>query len=473
METRSAAAAKRANAKVPASDALPEPDIAKILKKKRLAAASSDVDDQINTIGRSLKASFKNPRELWNLANELLFNSNYVFIVAAILIPLELLVNCFIVYKIPYTEIDWVAYMQEVEGFMNGTLNYYELKGDTGPLVYPAGFVYIYSLFYSVTNLGKNIRFGQFIFIGIYMVFITIVFSIYRKTKRVPPIALLLMSLTSHRIHSIFVLRLFNDPIAMLLFYASISALLSKHVKLGCVLYSLAVSVKMNVLLFAPGLFVLLVLSQGLTKTIKLIILCGLVQLALGAPFLLTFPVAYIHRSFDLGRQFFFKWTVNWKFLPEDVFLAKPFQLALLALHLILLVLFLNKLLRNVGGLKAVILPFKRKTIKLSADFVIFTMFLTNFIGICFSRSLHYQFYVWYYHTFAYLLWSTNFSNKIRILLFGLVELCWNVYPSTFYSSIALNVCHLTVLFGLWRSLDAPDSTKLIQSSDRSQEKSE
>lgn len=33
------------------------------------------------------------------------------------------------------TEIDWIAYMQEVEGFINGTYNYYELKGDTGPLV--------------------------------------------------------------------------------------------------------------------------------------------------------------------------------------------------------------------------------------------------------------------------------------------------------------------------------------------------
>ena len=34
------------------------------------------------------------------------------------------------------TEIDWVAYMQEVEGFLNGTLDYTQLKGDTGPLVY-------------------------------------------------------------------------------------------------------------------------------------------------------------------------------------------------------------------------------------------------------------------------------------------------------------------------------------------------
>ena len=75
--------------------------------------------------------------------------------------------------------------MQEVEGFMNGTLNYYELKGDTGPLVYPAGFVYLYSLLYAVTNLGKNIRLGQYIFIAIYMVFILVVFAIYKKTKRV------------------------------------------------------------------------------------------------------------------------------------------------------------------------------------------------------------------------------------------------------------------------------------------------
>ncbi len=37
------------------------------------------------------------------------------------------------------TEIDWIAYMQEVGGFMGGELDYLKLKGDTGPLVYPAG----------------------------------------------------------------------------------------------------------------------------------------------------------------------------------------------------------------------------------------------------------------------------------------------------------------------------------------------
>ena len=45
---------------------------------------------------------------------------------------------CCVVYLISYivdTEIDWIAYMQEVEGFLNGTWDYVELRGDTGPLV--------------------------------------------------------------------------------------------------------------------------------------------------------------------------------------------------------------------------------------------------------------------------------------------------------------------------------------------------
>ena len=69
------------------------------------------------------------------LANSLLYDANYSFVVMCLLIPIELVLNMIIVLKIPYTEIDWIAYMQEVEGFVNGTLNYYELKGDTGPLV--------------------------------------------------------------------------------------------------------------------------------------------------------------------------------------------------------------------------------------------------------------------------------------------------------------------------------------------------
>ena len=53
----------------------------------------------------------------------------------------------------------------------------------TGPLVYPAGFVYIYSAFYKLTNNGQNILFAQYLFMLIYMVFIATVFFIYARSK--------------------------------------------------------------------------------------------------------------------------------------------------------------------------------------------------------------------------------------------------------------------------------------------------
>ena len=45
-------------------------------------------------------------------------------------------------------------------------------------------------------------------------------------------------------------------------------------------------------------------------------------------------------RSFDVGRQFFFKWTVNWRFLPEDVFLNRFFHIVLLVSHALVAMMF-------------------------------------------------------------------------------------------------------------------------------------
>ena len=74
---------------------------------------------------------------------------------------IEFILCYIIINRVNYTEIDWQAYMQEVKGFLDGERNYLKLKGDTGPLVYPAGFVYIFSLLYYVTDNGKNILLGE------------------------------------------------------------------------------------------------------------------------------------------------------------------------------------------------------------------------------------------------------------------------------------------------------------------------
>lgn len=78
----------------------------------------------------------------------------------------------------------------------------------------------------------------------------------------------------------------------------------------------------------------------------------------------------------------------------------------------------------------------------------IFPMFAANFIGIMYSRSLHYQFYIWYYHTLPYIAWCTDYKTVIKLTILGIIELCWNIYPSTIFSSISLHICHLLLLLG-------------------------
>ena len=117
------------------------------------------------------------------------------------------------------------------------------------------------------------------------------------------------------RLHSVFVLLLFNDGPTMLLLYVAMVCFNANRWNLGCLIFSLAVSIKMNVLLFAPGLLLLLLqTSKNLPHVIfRLAVFCALPQLILGFPFLTTFPISYLCKAFELDRVFFYQWTVNWK----------------------------------------------------------------------------------------------------------------------------------------------------------------
>ncbi|KAL5013721.1 hypothetical protein ScPMuIL_007991 [Solemya velum] len=356
-----------------------------------------------------------------------------------VLFVAEMLVNYIVIQRIKYTEIDWVAYMQEVGGVVNGTYDYSQLKGDTGPLVYPAGFVYIFMGLFYLTGHGTNVRLAQYIFGLLYLVTLLLVFHIYRKTKIVPPYVLFFICCASYRIHSIYILRMFNDPVAMVFMYMAIGLFLANHWGWGCLFYSLGVSVKMNLLLFSPAILLLLLVTQGTVGTIKHLTICAVPQILLALPFLLVNPRAYIVMSFNLGRQFFYKWTVNWRTIPETTFLNQYFQATLLSAHIGVLLLFIfYKWKRLFPGVKfgLLMLPIQNQ--------------LANFIGMCFSRSLHYQFYVWYFHGLHYLLWCSTLPVVLRVLVLGLIEMAWNTYPSTVLSSSLLHVSHGIILFGLW-----------------------
>jgi len=81
------------------------------------------------------------------------------------------------------TEIDWIAYMEQIEQFVNGERDYTMIKGGTGPLVYPAAHVYIYWALYHITDKGKNILLAQRLFGILYLSTLAIVMACYRRAK--------------------------------------------------------------------------------------------------------------------------------------------------------------------------------------------------------------------------------------------------------------------------------------------------
>ena len=79
---------------------------------------------------------------------------------------------------------------------------------------------------------------------------------LYVQARVLPPLALPMLCL-SKRLHSIYLLRLFNDGPAMLLAYGATALLVAQRWVPAIVAFSAAVSIKMNVLLMAPSVLLI------------------------------------------------------------------------------------------------------------------------------------------------------------------------------------------------------------------------
>ena len=109
---------------------------------------------------------------------------------------------------------------------------------------YPAGHVYIHSLLHSYTNSGLNIPLAQQLYAQLYMVSVVLTCAIYQQcragseaqARSMPNWVLLLLPL-SKRLHSIYVLRLFNDCWVAVAAQAGVLALASGWYNIGCILF--------------------------------------------------------------------------------------------------------------------------------------------------------------------------------------------------------------------------------------------
>ena len=70
--------------------------------------------------------------------------------------------------------------MQQIALYRSGERDYTLLKGSTGPLVYPAAHVYIYSWLSWVTDAGREIGRAQWVFGGVYVGALGVVMGAYQ-----------------------------------------------------------------------------------------------------------------------------------------------------------------------------------------------------------------------------------------------------------------------------------------------------
>ena len=406
--------------------------------------------------------------------------------------------------------IDFPAYVIQVDQFLSGDRNYYDFTTPQGPLVYPAGFLYFFTPIMYLMNGGTVIWIGQLIFVGLYLA--TAFLSIKNGVLAGVPKWILYAVFLSPRALSIYILRLFNDGPTALLSQLCVFFFLKRNWKFGCVFLSLAVSMKMNALLYAPGVAFLLFKNLSINSALShIVFICGGIQILLGYPFLVTYPLAYIHRAFELTRICDIAGTVNWKFLPFEVFNSRIFHVSLLIGTVLTYYCFWTGVWskkRNVDQKSSVFSissPRNTETISPLAasdeDYfqetkaILMILYSSNFIGVVFARSINTQYYVWYSFTLPVLVYFSKWTRTefpsfesrsltsdkntlgtlpsdlldwiLRLLhLFG-IEYLYNshrsdgeMYPKM---SVLFQVAHISLLYGVYRGLSELQSPKLVR----------
>ncbi|BGP28111.1 glycosyltransferase family 58 protein [Rhodotorula toruloides] len=396
-------------------------------------------------------------------------------LVAAAVLLWECVLSVAVVKYIKYTEIDFSTYMQQAQAYLDGERDYSMMKGDSGPAYYPALHIYLYSAISRLTAGGKRLERAQWLFVGVYVLTMAIViFGIYRRNTNIPPYAVPLLTI-SKRLHSIYMLRMFNDALAMLFVYSAIALYmvptktaspverrkLERRWLFGTVLLSCALSVKMSALLFLPALFYLLFTQFSPLALIQHVLVLFTTQILFALPFILpsrAHLTNYLSQAFDFSRTFEWEYTMNWRWLGEEAFENPARGKILIVAHAGGLVLWAWKWADEDGGLETVLKrALSRPTRKpalmaLTTSRVATLFFVSNLTGVVCARSLHPQFYTWFAHQGLWMVFGAGWAIEPMhgLVVLSLIEYGFSVWPSTINSSLGLVLSLLVTLVSVY-----------------------
>lgn len=239
---------------------------------------------------------------------------------------------------------------------------------------------------------------------------------------------------------------LFNDSFEMVFIHLAVFLLLRKKMSRALLSFSVAASIKMSALLYAPGALLVFLKEMGPLGTARAAIPAVVFQIAVAFPFLQQYPAEYLSRSFEFTRKFPWFLSHNWKFLPEETFDSSVFHVALLVSHVLVLLVFAYRK----GWVRGRDLS--------EPSEIVFCILACNLIGVTFARSLHFSFYLWYFYSLPFLL--VHQAGRFRLwhpFFLVAIEICWNQWKkhsasdllntcANWKASLGLTCCHFILL---------------------------
>ncbi|EGC34695.1 hypothetical protein DICPUDRAFT_153070 [Dictyostelium purpureum] len=348
-----------------------------------------------------------------------------------------------------------------------------------GPNTYPAGFTYLYTFLYYISNRGNCLQIFQAIWAILEFINFILIKRICSKLKI--PIFLSILPIISNRLHLYNVRIVINDFPSTFLIHIAILLFISKRFKLFSIIYSLTVSLKLHTIFYSPAILFIFFNSLTLNETIYYLSIMAIIQILLGLPFLLVNPVAYISNAYDLSRTLLWEKTRNFKFVGRILYDMKLFNLLLILALVLTIIVFIMKYQNIINQLKKlenikIVKKLKVNDIKnfkyydsVSMELIMNRIFTLSFISINFfaivwARGLYTPFMCWYFYTLPIILYFSEFSNTFIILYWISHEVLYRAFKDLYFEMFAtwlfFNI-NLSIIIRLFQKFKPHDKNNI------------
>ena len=419
------------------------------------------MEDESSSLKKHKQIEF--PKNFINPKNVILF-----------VLLVEIIKWAFILLFDNYRNMYYSTYDGQATLYLNGVRKYNQYVNMEGPCHNPALDIYLHVILKKITSDAKNpyaaILWGTLWHLLIWFMAV----KIYQEAFEKHSSNVLLVTICCFGIKYtwISVKYAYGECYSVFVVLIAVYLFQKGYSILACAAFSVALGLRIHMMYYLPGIFLILCLSKSFWKALFLVGFIIFMQFVWAIEFISLYPTEYFssvldaNAIFDLNAQINqYKWVASRKdtlrYLVDshllNVFLV---IIAVLTWIYLLLVRWLpllhpdrelkwDVICRSIGFELGSIF---RLDVKLSPYFVAEVLLLSNYIWLLWARTLHEQFTVYYWYSLPFLMYPILISNKIELgfVVCFLVILDWSYSDPKFSTINTFFMCsiHMCCMIG-------------------------